>query len=108
MCTYQTEQLPVSGSGKGPARWLRVTEASVYVDHPVHAMAGHTLNIDLRNPGEGPSARVALELHPQAARSLAESILRSLDAVPPAVLAAEGPLHPSARPAAPAAAPPPD
>ena len=44
MCTYQTEQLPVSGSGKGPARWLRVTEASVYVDHPVHAMAGHTLN----------------------------------------------------------------
>jgi len=88
VCTYQTELLQVAGSGKGPAGWLRVTDASVYVDHPVHALAGHTLNIDLRNPAEGPAARVALELHPDAARSLAEAILGSLDAVPDAVLAA--------------------
>jgi hypothetical protein len=88
MCTYQTELLEVTGSGKGPAEWLRVTDASVYLDHPVHAMATHTLNIDLRNPAQGPAARVALELHPQAARELAEAILRSLDAVPEAVLAA--------------------
>jgi hypothetical protein len=88
MCTYQTELLQVTGSGKGPAEWLRVTDASVYVDHPVHAMAGHTLNIDLRNPAQGPAARVALELHPAGARELAEAILRSLDAVPEAVLAA--------------------
>lgn len=87
MCTYQTELLEVRGSGKGPADWLRVTDASVYVDHPVHAMAGHTLNIDLRNPAQGPAARVAIELHPQAARQLAEAILRSLDSVPSAVLA---------------------
>jgi hypothetical protein len=86
MCTYQTETLAVAGSGKGPASWLRVTDASVYVDHPVHAMAGHTLNVDLRNPAQGPSARVALELHPAAARELAEAILRSLDAVPPGLL----------------------
>jgi hypothetical protein len=88
MCTYQTEFLEVAGSGKGPAQWLRVTDAQVYVDHPVHAMAGHTLNIDLRNPAQGPGARVALELHPAAARELAEAILRSLAAVPDAVLAA--------------------
>jgi hypothetical protein len=88
MCTYQTELLTVAGSGKGPACWLRITDASVYVDHPVHAMAAHTLNIDLRNPAEGPAARVAIELHPQAARDLAEAILRSLEAVPAAVLAA--------------------
>ncbi|HTW21751.1 MAG TPA: DUF6295 family protein [Mycobacteriales bacterium] len=89
MCTYQTELLEVAGSGKGPGgEWLRVTDASVYVDHPVHAMAGHTLNVDLRNPAQGPAARVALELHPDAARLLAEAILRSLDAVPEAVLAA--------------------
>jgi hypothetical protein len=88
MCTYQTEMLEVSGSGKGPTDWLRVTDASVYIDHPVHAMAGHTVNIDLRNPAKGPAARVAIELHPGAARSLAEAILRSLDAVPAAVLAA--------------------
>ncbi len=86
MCTYQTETLTVTGSGKGPASWLRVTDASVYVDHPVHALAGHTLNVDLRNPAQGPSARVALELHPQAARELAEAILRSLDAVPAGLL----------------------
>jgi hypothetical protein len=86
MCTYQTELLQVTGSGKGPAEWLRVTDASVYVDHPVHAMAGHTVNIDLRNPAQGPAARVALELHPAGARELAEAILRSLDAVPEAVL----------------------
>jgi hypothetical protein len=88
MCTYQTELLPVAGSGKGPGGWLRVTDASVYVDHPVHAMAGHTLNVDLRNPQQGPAARVALELHPEAARSLATAILRALDSVPPEVLAA--------------------
>jgi hypothetical protein len=86
MCTYQTETLHVTGSGKGPAAWLRVTDASVYVDHPVHAMAGHTLNIDLRDPAKGPAARVALELHPEAARELAEAILRSLDAVPAGLL----------------------
>jgi hypothetical protein len=86
MCTYQTELLKVAGSGKGPATWLRLTDASVYVDHPVHAMAGHTLNIDLRSPADGPAARVALELHPQAARELAEAILRSLDSVPAGVL----------------------
>jgi hypothetical protein len=86
MCTYQTETLSLAGSGKGPGGWLRVTDASVYVDHPVHAMAGHTLNIDLRDPAKGPAARVALELHPQAARELAGAILRSLDAVPAGVL----------------------
>ena len=85
MCTYQTELLEVRGSGKGPADWLRVTQASVYVDHPVHAMAGHTVNIDLRDPARGPAARVALELHVDAARDLAQSILRSIDAVPGAL-----------------------
>jgi Family of unknown function (DUF6295) len=90
MCTYQTETFPAAGSGKGPQHWLRVTEASVYVDHPVHAMVGHAVNVDLRDPAGGPAARVALELHPQTARALAEAILRSLDAVPPEVLAEAG------------------
>jgi hypothetical protein len=88
VCTYQTELIELTGSGKGPSEWVRFTDASVYVDHPVHAMAGHTLNIDLRRPEDGPAARVAIELHPQAARELAEAILRSLASVPEAVLAA--------------------
>jgi hypothetical protein len=81
MCTYVTETLSVAGSAKGPAGWIRVTDASVYFDHPVHALADHTLNIDLRRPADGPAARVGVELAPEAARRLAESILRVLDEV---------------------------
>ena len=62
MCTYQTTSLPVQGSGKGAQGWFPVTDATVYFDHPVHAPADHTLNIDLLNPSRGASARVALEL----------------------------------------------
>ena len=86
MCTYVTETMPVSGSAKGPQQWMRVTDASVYFDHPVHALAGHTVNIDLRRPADGPGARVAVELTAESARALATSILAVLDAVPPALL----------------------
>ncbi len=82
MCTYRTTTLAVSGSGKGPQGWFPVTDAAVYLDHPVHARAEHTLNVDLRNPGRGPAARVALELDPRAARDLAVAILEALDAAP--------------------------
>ena len=54
MCTYQTrEAWPLSGSGKGPAGWFRVSTATVYFDHPVHAPADHTLNIDFLAPSSG-------------------------------------------------------
>ena len=79
MCTHVTETLAVSGSAKGSTGWLRVTDASVYFDHPVHALADHTLNIDLRRPADGPAARVAVELTADAARDLATTILRVLD-----------------------------
>jgi hypothetical protein len=86
MCTYLTKRLGVAGSGKGAAGWMRVTDATVYLDHPAHAPADHTLNIDLLNPDLGPAARVALELEPRSARELAEAILEMLAAetVPPA------------------------
>ena len=79
MCTYQTERVSVSGSGKGASGWFALTSASVYLDHPVHAPAAHTLNVDFINPEQGPSARVAVELDPASARSLAEAILLTLD-----------------------------
>jgi hypothetical protein len=79
MCTYVTETLAVEGSAKGPDGWIRVTDATVYFDHPAHALAGHTLNVDLRRPDAGPAARVAMELTAESARSLAEAILRVLD-----------------------------
>jgi hypothetical protein len=82
MCTYQTTSIAVTGSGKGAQGWFALSDATVYFDHPVHASADHTLNIDLLNPARGPSYRVALELDPGSARALAEAILASLDGAP--------------------------
>jgi hypothetical protein len=86
MCTYQTEQISISGSGKGANGWFSLSDATVYFDHPVHAMAGHTLNIDFLNPGKGPSARVAVELTAESARELARAIDSALASVPAALL----------------------
>jgi hypothetical protein len=85
VCTYQTEQISITGSGKGASGWFGLTEATVYFDHPVHAMAEHTLNIDFRNPGRGPSARVAVELTAESARELAKAIEAALASVPAAL-----------------------
>jgi hypothetical protein len=82
MCTYTTERLELSGSAKVPNGWFAATTASVYYDHPVHAPAGHTLNIDVLAPELGPSARVALELSADSARALASAIVAALGAVP--------------------------
>ena len=86
MCTYLTEQVQVEGSGKGAGGWFPLTGASVYFDHPVHARAGHTLNIDFLNPERGPSARVAVELTAESARALAAAIESALAAAPPGLL----------------------
>ncbi|MGH3393764.1 MAG: DUF6295 family protein [Streptosporangiaceae bacterium] len=87
MCTYLTETIKITGSGKGAEGWFSVSDASVYFDHPVHAMAEHTLNIDFRNPAGGPSARVAVELSAESARELARAILLTLDSAPPGMVA---------------------
>jgi hypothetical protein len=60
---------------------MKVTDATVYFDHPVHFADGHALMIDVTDPSRGPDARIALELDPNSARALAESILRTLDQV---------------------------
>jgi hypothetical protein len=82
MCTYLTEKVGVTGSGKGPDGWFPLSEATVYFDHPVHAPAEHTVNIDFRNPAQGPAARVAVELTAESARELAAAITATLAAVP--------------------------
>jgi len=81
MCTYNTEKVEITGSGKGASGWFSLTDATVYFDHPVHAMAEHTLNIDFLNPAKGPSARVAVELTAESARALAAAIEAALAAV---------------------------
>jgi hypothetical protein len=82
VCTYLTERFAAAGSGKGAGGWFRLSEVSVYLDHPVHAPADHTLNIVFLNPAGGPGARVAVELTVETARSLARAIESTLAAAP--------------------------
>jgi hypothetical protein len=82
MCTYLTQQLAIEGSGKFADGWASVRSLTVYFDHPVHAMAEHTLNIDLAAPAKGPSARVAVELTAESARALIAAIQGALDSAP--------------------------
>jgi hypothetical protein len=87
MCTYRTEKIGITGSGKGAGGWFSLSDATVYLDHPVHAMAEHTLNIDFINPAKGPSARVAVELTAESARALAHAIENALASAPPGLAA---------------------
>jgi hypothetical protein len=86
MCTYLTEKIEITGSGKGAAGWFSLSDATVYLDHPVHATAEHTLNIDFINPAKGPSARVAVELTAESARALARAIETTLTSAPPGLV----------------------
>jgi hypothetical protein len=79
MCTYQTEKLAVSGSGKGPGGWFSLSNATVYFDHPAHYPAEHSLNIDFLDLVGAVPSRVAVELDPASARELARAILDTLE-----------------------------
>ena len=84
VCTYATAVADITGSAKGPGgQWFTVSRVTAYFDHPVHAMAEHTLNIDVADPSRGPAARIALELSAASARDLMAAIQAALDAVPP-------------------------
>jgi Family of unknown function (DUF6295) len=88
MCTYATIHTELEGSAKGPeSKWFRLTNGTVYFDHPVHAMAEHTLNIDFADPSKGPGARVAVELTAASARELMNAIEAALASAPEALTA---------------------
>ena len=82
MCTYQTEIVALSASGKTASGWTSMDAATVYFDHPIHFPAGHALMIDVRASTGGASARVALEMDATSARAFAQAILRTLEHVP--------------------------
>jgi hypothetical protein len=90
VCTYLTEEIPVDGSGKGARGWFEARKAIIYVDHPVHAQYGHTVNIDVLNPELGPSARVALELTEETALALAEAIQQAIRSAPAGIASRGG------------------
>lgn len=90
MCTYQTQKIQIEGSGKARKGWISLSQATVYVDHPVHMQQDHTVNIDFLDPAQGPSARVAVELSEEAALALAGAIRQAIDAAPPGLASARG------------------
>src|ERR1700757_623978 len=89
MCTYLTEKIGVDGSGKGATGWFTATEATVYVDHPLHAPSGHPVNTHLLTPALGASARVALELTEETALALADAIRRAIASAPAGIASKE-------------------
>jgi len=74
MCTMIAKQVPFEASGKGRDDWFEVRQLNVSYDHPYHARDEHALNIDFVNESQGPGARVAVELTPDAARKLIQTI----------------------------------
>jgi len=87
VCTYATVHVPVDASAKGPAgTWFRAREAVVYFDHPSHAMAEHTVNIDFPLPGALNGERVALELTADGARDLMAAMAAVLNSAPPGLV----------------------
>ena len=82
MCTYLTEKVNITGSGKGADGWFSLTDISVYIDHPVHTQFAHTVNIDFTNPARGASSRVAVELTEESALALIEAIRATLSFAP--------------------------
>ena len=79
MCTMMVQQAKIAGSGKGTQGWFTLREVNVSYDHPFDLPLEHALNIDFVNEVEGPSARVAVELTPDSARQLAQTILAMLE-----------------------------
>ena len=74
MCTYICNTTAVTGAGKGPDGWFRVTEATVAFDHPTVASADHALLIDFTRKEDGLSKRVALELDIDSGRALLQTL----------------------------------
>jgi hypothetical protein len=74
MCTMIAQKVSIEGVGRGKKGWFDITQANVSYDHPLHAAAEHTLNIDFVNEAQGVGARVAVELTAEAARALVETI----------------------------------
>ncbi len=73
------EKTGIEGSGKGTGGWFSVNQVNVSYDHPFHAPYDHALSLDFVNESKGLEARVAVELSPESAKKLVDSILSALE-----------------------------
>ena len=79
MCTMICEQANLEGSAKGVEGWFPLQQANVFYAHPFHAPWEYGVNIDFVNKSIGIGSRVAVELSPQSAKLLAETIIKALE-----------------------------
>ncbi len=81
MCSDITHAADITGAGYAPDVSIGLRRAVVSFVHPQDIDGEHALSIDFRSDNGDPTARVAVELDPDAARHLAETILRTLSEV---------------------------
>ena len=79
MCTMICEQANMTGSGKGTEGCFPLEQANVFYDHPFHAPWEYGVNIDFVNKSMGVGSRVSVELSPESAKLLAETIIKALE-----------------------------
>ncbi|MEX2486975.1 MAG: DUF6295 family protein [Nitriliruptoraceae bacterium] len=80
MCTTIADRHEFQGSAKGPDGWFTADHLYVGYDHPVHFDAEHAVSFDIVAEADGTAHRVAVELDPEAARTLGERLLAIADA----------------------------
>ncbi len=75
MCTMIVEKVALSAAAKGNgANWFKVDQANVGYDHPFRLPLEHAVTIDFVNEAQGPGARVAVELTPESAQRLLDTL----------------------------------
>ncbi|MEZ4553719.1 MAG: DUF6295 family protein [Dehalococcoidia bacterium] len=74
MCTMIVEKVSVTGVAKGGGNWFPIAGVNVGYDHPFRLPLEHAVTIDFVNEAQGPSARVAVELTPQSAQQLLDTL----------------------------------
>ena len=72
------ERAEMEGSGKGRDGWFPLKMVNVSYDHPFNAPWEYGVNIDFVNQSRGVGSRVAVELSPQSAKRLADTIIQAL------------------------------
>lgn len=78
MCTMICERALVQGAARGNEGWFPLKNVNVSFDHPMSAPYEYAVNIDFVNEDRGLGARVAVELSPESAVQLAETIMAAL------------------------------
>ncbi|MGE0228292.1 MAG: DUF6295 family protein [Dehalococcoidia bacterium] len=74
MCTMIVEKVSVTGVAKGGGNWFPIAGVNVGYDHPFRLPLEHAVTIDFVNEAQGPGARVAVELTPQSAQQLLDTL----------------------------------